>query len=116
MLISSIGGALVLWLLIDKIAWGYLARVGGIKPKGKRVLTLPLGILERILYTGVFILGTPSWVAVWLGVKVAVQWDRWKGEDRATYNVFLIGNAMSIIFGFIGAWIALCECPELLAK
>ena len=112
MTVSSIGGALVLWVLIDKLAWGYLGKKG-IGPKPPGVLTIPLGIVERVLYTAAFVLGAPSWIGIWLAVKVAVQWDRWKGAERATYNVFLIGSALSILFGFIGSWIALGGTPVL---
>ena len=109
--VSSLGGALVLWLLIDKLAWGYLERQG-IERKQK-ILTIPLGIVERILYSMAFILGAPGWVGVWLAIKVAVQWDRWKGENRGTYNVFLMGSALSILIAFLGAWIALGEIPTV---
>lgn len=111
--VSSLGGALVLWVVIDKLAWPYVVKVGKVKPKPPATLSIHLGIIERILYSSAFMLGAPSWVAVWLGVKVAVQWNRWKGEERATYNVFLIGNAISILFGFIGSCIALGKCPGL---
>lgn len=113
MVVSSLGGALVLWVVIDKLAWWYVVKVGKVKPKPPGPLSIPLGILERVLYVAAFILGMPGWVAVWLGVKAAVQWNRWKGEERVTYNVFLIGNAISILFGFIGACIALGKCPGL---
>lgn len=113
MVVSSLGGAIVLLILIDKIAWPYVVKVGKIKPKPPGTLSIPLGIIERILYSSAFMLGAPSWVAVWLGLKVAVQWNRWKGKERATYNIFLIGNAISIVFGFIGSWIAIGMCPVL---
>jgi len=57
--------------------------------------------------------GVPEWIAVWLAMKVAVSWTRWDAGERATYNLFLIGNALSVIFGFIGAWIALGKLPFL---
>ena len=108
--VSTLGGAFVLWLLIDMAAWSYLTK----KTKTERkyaTLTLPLGIVERGLYTTSLIIGAPEWIAVWLAVKVAVTWGRWQGEQRGTYNLFLIGNALSIAFGLIGAWIALGHLP-----
>jgi len=110
--VSTLGGAFVLWLLIDKAAWPYLSRKQNIRGKPSGTLTLPLGIVERGLYTVAVIIGAPEWIAVWLAVKVAVAWSRWQGEERATYNVFLIGNALSVMFGFIGAWIALGHLPS----
>ena len=104
-LVSSLGGAVVIWLLIDRIGWNYLDRHHvGRKPPGS--LTLPLGICERVFYTAAILMGMPTWIGVWLGIKVAVHWKRWTGEDRGTYNIFLIGNLLSIAFGWIGAWIA----------
>ena len=111
-LVSALGGAAVLWVLIDKLAWPYLGR-DGIPGKPTRTLTLPLGICERVSCTAVFLLGVPAWIGVWLAIKVAAQWQRWTGVERATYNVFLIGNLLSIFFGFIGAWLALGKLPPL---
>lgn len=113
--ISTLGGALVLWLFIDRIAWGYLAKKG-IPGKAPGVLTLPMGILERFMYTTVFIVNQPAFVAVWLALKVASQWKRWEGEERGTYNVFLIGSALSLIIAFLGAWVALGRVPLLECK
>jgi hypothetical protein len=113
-IVSSLGGAFVLWLLIDKAAWAYVEK-DGIQRKPKRVLTVPLGICERISYTGALLLGFPAWIGVWIAIKVAAQWQRWQGAERVTYNVFLIGNLLSIFFGFLGAWIAAGRIPELLA-
>ncbi len=109
-LVSSVGGALVLWLLVDKIAWGYLT-MRGIEKKG-HMLTFPMGIIERILYTTVFLIGQPDFVGVWLLLKVASQWQRWQEPNqRGVYNVFLIGNGLSLLIAFIGAWLALGKVP-----
>jgi len=110
--VSTFGGAFVLWLLIDKVAWPYLSKKQNIPGKPIGTLTLSLGIVERILYTTALIIGAPEWIAVWLAMKVAVTWSRWQGKERATYNVFLIGNAISVMFGLIGAWIALGKLPS----
>jgi len=71
-----------------------------------------LGCVERALYTVSFQLGKPEFIGVWLVLKVAAQWKRW-GEDkeygghiiagRAIYNIFLIGNALSIGYAVTGA-------------
>lgn len=101
--ISTFRGAFVLWFLIDKVAWSYIAKKQNIPGKPSDVLTLPLGIVERTLYTAVLIIGVPEWIAVW---------SRWQGEERVTYNVFLIGNALSVMFGLIVVWIALGKLPS----
>lgn len=111
-LISTLGGAFVLWLSIDKLAWSYLAKKG-IPEKGPGILTLPMGILERLMYTTVFLIDQPAFVAVWLALKVAAQWNRWEGKERGTYNVFLMGSALSLIMGYLGAWVALGCVPLL---
>jgi len=71
-----------------------------------------LGCVERFLYAASFQLGKPEFIGVWLALKVAGQWKRW-GEDqeyegrliagRAIYNIFLIGNALSVSYAVIGA-------------
>lgn len=112
-LVSTAGGAVALWVLIDLLAWPYIAK--GLNGTGKpgRVLTVPLGVCERASYTAAILLGAPTWIGLWLAIKVAAQWDRRQGKERATYNVFLIGNILSIFFGLIGAWIALGKIPVL---
>lgn len=107
--ISIFGGALFLWIVIDKIAWTYLTKYGS-KSKLHEKTTLYLGIIERLIYTSVFIIDQPAFIAIWLALKVASQWKRWQDEP-GTYNVFLIGNALSLIIAFIGAWIALDHVP-----
>ncbi len=69
-----------------------------------------LGILERILYTSVLVAGFKELIAFWLLAKVGAGWI-WqirgavKGDPGANYNVFLIGNVLSILFGGLGALI-----------
>jgi hypothetical protein len=71
-----------------------------------------LGLLERAMYTASISLGQASFIPLWLGLKVLPQWKRWgddvevgteKIEGRAVFNVFLIGNALSVIFAGVGA-------------
>lgn len=112
--VSTGGGAVVLWLLIERLAWPYVAKgLQSREGKHTRALTVPLGIIERASYTAAILLGAPTWIGVWVAIKVAAQWQRWHGDERATYNVFLIGNLLSIFFGVVGAWIALGKLPML---
>jgi len=109
--ISMFWGAIVLWLIIDKYTWGYLAKkdITGKKPG---ILSVPAGVVERLLYTTAFLVNQPGFIAVWLALKVASQWERWKKVDeRATYNVFLIGSGLSLIMAFLGAWVAAGHIP-----
>ena len=111
-LVSTLGGALILWLLIEMAGWSYLTKKTQTERK-HAALTVPLGIVERGLYTASLIIGAPEWIAVWLAAKVAVRWGGWQVKDRGAYNLFLIGNALSITFGLVGAWIALGHFPSL---
>lgn len=74
-----------------------------------------LGWLERAIYTSSILVGTPEFIAIWLALKVAEHWERWKqdiGKDkektpnraRVTYTGFLIGNALSILCAGAGAY------------
>lgn len=103
---SMLGGGLILWLVIEKWAWSYVRNVSEKGGKPERVLTIPMGILERASYTTAILIGAQVWIGVWFIIKVAAQWKRWQGEERITYNVFLIGNLLSLFFGITGAWIA----------
>jgi hypothetical protein len=70
-------------------------------------LPATVGALERILYFFAFLMGKPEFIAVWLALKVAGQWSQWSEQKiqlekkwlsgRAIFQVFLIGNALSII-------------------
>ena len=112
-LVSTIGGAFVLWLVVDIVGWSYLQKVFGIKRKARGSLSVTLGIVERGLYTTALIIYAPEWIAVWLAIKVAGQWRRSEQEgEKAAYNLFLIGNGLSVLFGLIGAWIALGSLPS----
>jgi hypothetical protein len=57
-------------------------------------------------------MGYPGFIAVWLGLKVVPQWKRWNEntkmagkelEGRAVFNIFLIGNGLSVVFAGLGA-------------
>ena len=114
---ATFGGAIVITLIVDFCLWKY-AR-GQWKKQGKQVdeyegkfwpLSLLLGILERAIYMGAFLMGNLTLVGGWLVLKAAAGWGGWRKEG-GMYNIFLIGNSLSIIFGFLGAWIAKGSLP-----
>ena len=109
--VSTIVGAFSLWLLIDKITWPYISKKYDIQGKKFGNLTTPLGIIERASYTTALILVLPEWIAVWLAMKVAVGWGIHQKRESPSDNLYLIGNLLSIMFGFIGAWIAVGQLP-----
>ena len=70
------------------------------------MLSMPLGMLERGLYTCVLIAGMWPLIAGWFGLKVAAKWKMLSDHGGAD-NVWLIGSGLSLLFGLIGAWIAI---------
>jgi hypothetical protein len=79
-----------------------------------------IGILERGLYCAAWQFGRAEFVAVWLTLKFAGQWNVWTHDPRLAghqvagrnvFNLFLIGNGFSIAYGVVGALLA-----EWLAK
>ena len=73
-----------------------------------------IGWLERFLYTATILAGFPEFIAIWLALKVAGQWERWKIDvgasserdshrARATYATYLLGNGLSVIYGGLGS-------------
>jgi hypothetical protein len=76
-----------------------------------------VGIVERALYTTALAIGAWQFVGVWLAIKVAARWrnpDDQKGVP--TDNIWLIGTGVSLLFGFLGAWIIRWHLPMLGSK
>ena len=81
-----------------------------------------VGFVERTLYASSWLSGAPGFAAIWLALKVAGQWERWKADwsskqrteeaqartdtSRAMYAGYLLGNGLSIAFGFVGGMFA----------
>jgi hypothetical protein len=73
-----------------------------------------IGGLERALYIASFQINQPEFIAVWLALKVAGQWGRWEQDignekkipGRMFYNIFLIGNGLSLAYSVVGAKVA----------
>lgn len=65
--------------------------------------TLPLGILESFSYTFAWVFDHPTFIALWLGLKMAGRWPttREKPEYKGEINSFLIGNLSTIIFSVL---------------
>lgn len=89
-----------------------LSKKYNIKRTGYEGLPALLGLCERILYTSAWIAGFKEFIVWWLLAKVGAGWI-WQiapkqiGPPGANYNVFLILNALSIVFGGLGALIIL---------
>ena|SRR5579884_2003431 len=72
---------------------------------GARRLSNYVGILERVMYTTSILIGHPEFIGVWLVVKVVQQ------RPSSAHNVFLIGSALSLIWGAGTALLILTFLP-----
>ena len=71
---------------------------------------MPMGVVERTLYTTLFLVNEPTILGFWIALKVATQWSRWTADSQSgTYNLFLIGTALSLLLSYLGASIAAQE-------
>src|SRR5438552_10732632 len=70
-----------------------------------------LARIEGVLYVAFLQLGLGQLIGIWLVLKVAGQWKRWmddgdektqRPDGRAVFNIFLIGNALSVLYSFVG--------------
>ena len=61
-----------------------------------------LGALEALTYTITWVQGFPTFIVVWLAIKMA---GRWKVDEtqKGGINIFLIGNLLNVIFSVLGA-------------
>lgn len=61
-----------------------------------------VGLTERAIYTTAIVLGLKEAVAVWLVMKATIQWKSEESKNVSKFYIYLIGNALSLIFGLIG--------------
>jgi hypothetical protein len=70
-----------------------------------------IGLVERVLYTAAWQVGAHWFLGLWLGLKAAGKVRGWdeapagpgKTGGRAGFHLFLIGSAVSLIYGVVGA-------------
>ncbi len=103
-IVSMLVGHLFISMLLEKILWPRTNH--GYKTVG---LTWLVGVIERFLFTGALIFGAPQCISIWLGLKVIARWQSHdkKKELSCSQDIWLIGSGLSVLFGFLGAWIAL---------
>ena len=70
-----------------------------------------VGIADSLIYVTLFVVGYPLLIAPWLAFKLAVSWKRWGSHEQQDVNIFLIANAISLMAGYLGAWVALDRMP-----
>lgn len=122
-LISVVLGGFVIWEVNQGLRRKYPLKREECKPTEKSpkpwpIVYLPLftGILDRLIYTSVWLTPYKEFIGIWLLVKVARGWrvpmedteEDKKGSgvvpacSTARYNIFLISNALCVIFGVLG--------------
>ena len=111
---AIIFGTLATWLLAD-VMWKCIGWKQSDDPdyfRPDRWQPLAIGIIERILYVATLRIGEGKFIGFWLALKVAGQWQRWGKEQklggitvegRSIYQIFLIGNAFSVLYALVGA-------------
>lgn len=94
--------------------WRRIGWKGPSDEKMFRLAWLPaaLGAVERGLYVLSLVTQHPEFIAFWITMKVAGQWTQWSTDQvledgrrlngRAVFHIFLLGNALSIVFSFLG--------------
>lgn len=104
-----------------------LRKKHGPQREAYHILPRITGVLDRFLYTSALIIGIPGaelFIPMWLAVKVARGWrvpsqpekqTRSKNTEKdekcvskydvGRYNLFLIGNALCVVFGAGGGLI-----------
>ena len=99
------------WLILNfsRNAWDALGEMSENKKDMPYRWTSSLsGILDRVIYTSSLLIPAKEFIAVWLAIKVAVQWKRWDdnkdlGKARASFHIFVIGTGLSLLYGVVGA-------------
>jgi hypothetical protein len=62
--------------------------------------TFILGALELAAYPILIVMNAWIVIGAWIGLKALAQWEVW-AKDRATFNLFLIGNALNVFVAFL---------------
>ena len=59
-----------------------------------------IGYLDRFIYITSILVGAEEFVAVWLVLKMAGEWNQDNdSQDRPLYHLFLLGNGLNVVIG-----------------
>ena len=81
-----------------------------------------IGIVDTFLYMTSFLIGYPEFIMVWLAFKITGRWsyvskskDELSVFNREFYNIFVLGNALTIIYSILCAIVIkrLVECINI---
>lgn len=106
----------MLWLVLPKWLVPHIAKIHGFDEKELSRLPWLVGIIERFVCTGALLVGgSHGWqiIGAWIAMKVAARWQKPKADLQLkdSDNLWLIGTTISLLFGILGAWIALGRIP-----
>lgn len=90
---------------IVKLMWSILQiETGNRTLKSRTWQAKTIGTIDRVLFLLSFLLETPEFIGLWLGIKTVSQYKRWSDDEpgRATFNIFLTGNGLSILYAAAG--------------
>jgi hypothetical protein len=115
-IIVAIGaGQIALGIIIPRL-WNYVNKefeknkttIPSIPIINLRQISIFYGILETLIFTSCFMLKKPEGIAVWLAFKAIMRWKISDNDPRHVpgSSIYMIGTALNLIFGFIGAFIA----------
>jgi hypothetical protein len=119
-------GGIMVKNVVD-VLWERLAPGGAknlqLRPNGWQ--TQALGHVERVLYVALFQAHYGLLVGLWLAIKMIGKWTRWseggdqnaqKPSGQAIFNIFLLGNALSMLYAFLGfkltQWVSAGRTPR----
>jgi hypothetical protein len=126
LLISTVGGHYFIKWAKEEFWRLYVTGVDTLPEKAKlpkdvypeRGPSEATGFVERFLDTCALALGAWQWIGVWMAMKIAARWKI--NEDNlprkiqsANIHFWLIGSGISLVFGYVGAWIAIGRPPCL---
>jgi hypothetical protein len=112
--LSVFGADVVIHPLLNWYMWPQIAKHHGETKASGTSFTRQVGWLERALYTGALLVGAWQWVGIWLAIKVAARWRSTSGDTGTPVdNIWLMGTGLSVLFGFLGAWLAGGHIPPL---
>lgn len=109
------------WILLEK-DWNNLSKEErgerSFRKQGenKEKIKALQGTAEIALYiTAIIFFKHPEWIGAWLTLKLVVSWKSFdQNKIYSSHNIFLLGNALTIIFALFGSFIILkfpfCSC------
>ena len=111
--VATVGAQWLIWPIMNNM-WKSVGSALADRPRYWH--STVLGMIERIMFVGSLQFKKPEFIGVWLAFKIASQWSRWindgktdqkketaKVQGRELYNIFLTGNALSIVYSAVGA-------------